>query len=175
MKPALPTLLLLSLAYTAGRSPQSPTGSLRSLAAAGEAASYTTPWADSSRLGDTVFHSSGRVITTVAVQTDSHWVPQPEIRNSAPKRAEVSTSFKVFLLPGMVRRKRGAQCADRGRPSTSSCRFPQWTAPQTRGFSGTEDAAHAPGRGAGWRHSGRPRSSRRRITWPERVTFSATR
>src|SRR3954453_10000324 len=74
MKPALPTLLLLSLAYTAGRPPQSPAGSLRSVAAAGEASSYTTPWADSSRLGDTVFHSTGRGITTVAGQTDSHWV-----------------------------------------------------------------------------------------------------
>ena len=80
MKPALPTLLLLSLAYTAGRSPESPAGSPRSLAAAGEAASYTTPWTDSSRLGDTVFHSSGRVITTVAVQTDSHWVVRPPVR-----------------------------------------------------------------------------------------------
>jgi hypothetical protein len=77
MKPALPTLLLLSLAYTAGRSPHSPAGSPRAVAAAGEAASYTTPWADSSRLGDTVFYSSGRVITTVAVQTDSHWVVRP--------------------------------------------------------------------------------------------------
>src|SRR3954467_13285323 len=77
MKPAHPTLLLLSLAYTAGRSPQSPAGSLHSLAAAGEAASYTTPWTDSSRLGDTVFHSSGRVITTVAVHTDSLWAVRP--------------------------------------------------------------------------------------------------
>ena len=77
MKPALPTLLLLSLAYTAGRSPQSAAGSLRSVAAAGEAASYITPWADSSRLGDTVFHGSGRVITTVAVHTDSLWVVRP--------------------------------------------------------------------------------------------------
>src|SRR3954470_4995690 len=77
MKPALPTLLLLSLAYTAGRSPESPAGSPRSVAAAGEAASYITPWADSSRLGDTVFHSSGQVITTVQVHTDSHWVVRP--------------------------------------------------------------------------------------------------
>ena len=77
MRPVLPTLLLLSLAYTAGRSPQSPAASLGSVAAVGEAASYTTPWADSTRLGDTVFHSSGRVITTVAVRTDSHWVVRP--------------------------------------------------------------------------------------------------
>src|SRR5215218_805737 len=69
MRPVLPTLLLLSLAYTAG--------SPGLLAAAGDAARYTTPWADSTRLGDTIFHSSGQVITTVAVRTDSHWVVGP--------------------------------------------------------------------------------------------------
>ena len=98
MKPALPTLLLLSLAYTAGRSPQLPAGSQRSLAAAGEAASYTTPWADSSRLGDTVFHSTGRVITTVAVQTDSHWVVRPPaaLTGTRIRRLPISKTIRVF-------------------------------------------------------------------------------
>ena len=35
-----------------------------------EAASYTTPWADTSQLGDTTFYSRGRVVTTVMVHTD---------------------------------------------------------------------------------------------------------
>jgi hypothetical protein len=77
MRPVLPTLLLLSLAYTAGRNPTSRAGSPGLMAVAGDTASYTTPWADSTRLGDTIFHSSGRVITTVAVRTDSHWVVRP--------------------------------------------------------------------------------------------------
>ena len=87
MRPVLPTLLLLSLAYTAGRTPPSTAGSPGLLAAAGGAASYTTPWADSTRLGDTIFHSSGRVITTVAVRADSHWVvrpPAPPMKSGLP-------------------------------------------------------------------------------------------
>ena len=47
--------------------------------ATSEAASYTTPWADTSKSGDTTFYSRGRVVTTVVVHTDSQWSARPPL------------------------------------------------------------------------------------------------
>ena len=76
MKP-FPALLLLAawLGYTA--EPR-----LVPAKGAAEAASHTTPWADSTRLGDTTFYSRGRVVTTVAVIIDSIWPARPPVRPS---------------------------------------------------------------------------------------------
>lgn len=41
--------------------------------------SHTTPWADTSRLGDTTFYSRGRVVTTLTVLTDSQWAVRPPV------------------------------------------------------------------------------------------------
>jgi hypothetical protein len=90
MKP-LHSALLLVVACSSERAPrlspaagaltqQSLAASLAAGRSAAEAASYTTPWADSSRLGDTVFYSRGRVVTTVAVHTDSQWAVLPVTR-----------------------------------------------------------------------------------------------
>ena len=83
MKP-LPALLLL-----AACSRELPHYTLSSLGysaearvTAAEAASHTTPWADSTRLGDTAFYSRGRVVTTVAVIIDSIWSDRPSVRPS---------------------------------------------------------------------------------------------
>jgi hypothetical protein len=43
------------------------------------AGSYTTPWTDSSKLGDTTFYSRGRVVTTLAILTDSLWAVRPPL------------------------------------------------------------------------------------------------
>jgi hypothetical protein len=89
MRRLLAVLLLIPACSTERTPPVSPAaftltrhslaGSVAPVSTTGEAASYTTPWADSSRLGDTVFYSRGRVITTVAVSTDSLWVVRPPI------------------------------------------------------------------------------------------------
>ena len=87
MRP-LRAIVLLTLACSAERTPrhgtmtsslnqESMAASLAAESAAAEAASYTTPWADSSKSGDITFYSKGRVVTTVAVHTDSQWVVQP--------------------------------------------------------------------------------------------------
>ena len=47
-------------------------------------ASYTTPWSDSSTLGGTTFYSKGRVVTSVAVYTDSVWAAQPSVTTGMP-------------------------------------------------------------------------------------------
>jgi hypothetical protein len=44
-----------------------------------DAASHTTPWADTTKRGDTTFYSSGRVITTLVVHTDSQWAVRPPV------------------------------------------------------------------------------------------------
>jgi hypothetical protein len=48
------------------------------------AASYTTPWADSSRQGNATVHSRGRVVTTVAVHTDSQWAVTLPVKLGLP-------------------------------------------------------------------------------------------
>ncbi len=64
----LPTLLLIATTALAIRTP-------------GERSeSFTTAWTDSSKVGDTTFHSRGRVITTVSVSTDSIWTVRPSAR-----------------------------------------------------------------------------------------------
>ena len=52
--------------------------------ATSEAASYTTPWADTSQSGDTTFYSRGRVVTTVMVHTDSQWSARPPVKLGIP-------------------------------------------------------------------------------------------
>ena len=52
--------------------------------ASGATASYTTPWADSTRQGGATVYSRGRVITTVAVHTDSQWAVTPPARLGLP-------------------------------------------------------------------------------------------
>src|SRR4051794_33076577 len=47
-------------------------------------ASYTTPWSDSVRQENVMIHSQGRVITTVAVHTDSQWTVGSPIHVGIP-------------------------------------------------------------------------------------------
>ena len=78
MRP-FPALLLAAACATGyGSEPR-----LLRLSSAAEAATHTTPWADSTRLGDTTFYSKGRVITTVAVIIDSIWPARPPVHPSA--------------------------------------------------------------------------------------------
>src|SRR5215210_6568053 len=104
MRPLLSTLVL-ALACSADPAPrlspapstvgrQSFAATVALKAADTEAASYTTPWAASSRLGDTVFYSRGRVITTVAVHTDSLWVVRPPV-----SAARVGIAYCPSQLP----------------------------------------------------------------------------
>src|ERR1700693_3137523 len=67
----LPALLLIAAGSASLVRPSRP--------AISAAASYTTPWADSTKLGDTTFYSRGRVVTTVQVLPDSHWAVRPPI------------------------------------------------------------------------------------------------
>lgn len=93
MKPLLP-IVLLTLSCSAERTSRlSTTSSLaqHSMAAsyapetpAAGVVRYTTPWADSSTRGNATFHSRGRVVTTVAVHTDSQWVEQPLVAAGIP-------------------------------------------------------------------------------------------
>ena len=75
MKP-LPALLLIAAGSVSLVRP------FRS--ATSEAASYTTPWADTSKSGDTTFYSRGRVVTTVVVHTDSQWTLRPPVMLGLP-------------------------------------------------------------------------------------------
>jgi hypothetical protein len=87
MRRLLPVLLSISACSPERTPPVSPAGftltrhslagSLIAPTTGGEAPSYSTAWADSSRLGDTVFYTRGTVITTIAVHTDSQWVVRP--------------------------------------------------------------------------------------------------
>jgi hypothetical protein len=92
MKP-LPALLLLAAcsheldlpAYTVsslGHNSIEPR--LVRLSAAAEAATHTTPWADSRTRNGTTFYSRGRVVTTVEVLTDSMWSLQPPVTLGLP-------------------------------------------------------------------------------------------
>ena len=75
MKP-LPALLLATACATGhGSEPR-----LYRASSAAEAASHTSPWADSTRLGDTTFYSRGRVVTTVSITMDSAWSARPPVR-----------------------------------------------------------------------------------------------
>jgi hypothetical protein len=69
---------------TSSLTQQSMAASLAFEPRAAEAVSYTTPWADSSKRGNTTLYSRGRVVTTVAVHTDSQWVVQPSVTTGIP-------------------------------------------------------------------------------------------
>jgi hypothetical protein len=49
-----------------------------------EPVSDTSTWADSRKLGDTTFYSSGRVVTTVVVLPDSQWAVRPPVVMGLP-------------------------------------------------------------------------------------------
>jgi len=73
------------LSTTTGRvTTQSMAASLALATPVTEAVSYTTPWADSSKRGDAIFYSRGRVVTTVAVHTDSQWAVFPSAPAGIP-------------------------------------------------------------------------------------------
>lgn len=95
----LPALLLLaafalpSLSTTGTLRRGSDEPRLVRMTAASEAANHTTPWADSTRLGDTTFYSRGRVVTTVSITMDSAWTARP------PDRLTVGLPSGPFNLP----------------------------------------------------------------------------
>jgi len=90
MRQSSPVLLLIVACSAEGvrRSSDMMMSSLPATAAApsfaleipNEGSSHSATWADSSKVGDTTFHSRGRVITTVAVSTDSIWTVRPSTR-----------------------------------------------------------------------------------------------
>jgi hypothetical protein len=75
MKP-LPVLLLITAGSIA--SVVQPYGTLST------EASHTTPWADTSKRGDTTFYSRGRVVSTVSIFTDSQWSVRPPVALGIP-------------------------------------------------------------------------------------------
>jgi hypothetical protein len=74
---SLPVLVLIAAggAASLSRPFRSPTST---------GASYTIPWTDSTRRGDTIFYTKGRVVTTLAVYTDSQWTARPPVRQGLP-------------------------------------------------------------------------------------------
>jgi len=58
-----------------------------------ETGRHSTPWTDSSKVGDTIFYTRGRVITTVSINTDSVWTTRP------PDRLTLGLPNGPFGLP----------------------------------------------------------------------------
>jgi hypothetical protein len=73
----LPAAVLI-LAWS-GRPVTRVTDSAPLRSAPAEPVTDTATWADSRKLGDTIFYSSGRVVTTVLVLPDSHWAVRPPV------------------------------------------------------------------------------------------------
>ena len=92
MKPLPALLLLAACSRELAPRPMSVTGSLadRPMTASfamklpDEGGSHTTTWADTNKLGETTFYSRGRVVTTVAVLTDSLWAVRPPVLLGLP-------------------------------------------------------------------------------------------